>query len=86
MTTWKKELKDVMKAYGESLSDIESNTMSDEQMNKGFDNGFGGSEGCPFTVWTKKRIYFPAVYDGSEWVASVSRNPDGKPTEHVGGE
>ena len=26
---------------------------------------------------------FPA--DGAEWVGSVSRNPDGKPTEHQGG-
>jgi hypothetical protein len=30
-------------------------------------------------------VYFPACYDGAEWVGSVSRNPDGKATRHQGG-
>ena len=50
-----------------------------------FGNGFGAHEGIPFTMWTKKRVYFPVEYDGAEWVSSVSRNPDGEPTGHVGG-
>ena len=45
-----------------------------------------GSEGKPFTIWTANTVYFPVVYDGAEWVGSVSRNPDGKPTDHQGGE
>ena len=50
-----------------------------------FNDGYGGAEGMPFTIWTKKNVFFPAVYDGAEWVACVSRNPDGVPTEHIGG-
>lgn len=50
-----------------------------------FDDDFGTIEGESFTIWTKKRVYFPVTYDGSEWAASVSRFPDGKSTEHIGG-
>jgi len=75
-----------MQANDEGISDIQSSTMGYEEMNVQFDPGYGGSEGIPFTVWTAKRVYFPAVYDGAEWVASVARFPDGQPTTHVGGE
>ena len=57
-----------------------------EELLKEFDGGFGCSEGEPFTLWTTNRVYFPVVYDGAEWCASVSRNPDGKPTYHIGGQ
>lgn len=50
-----------------------------------FDTGYGGPEGCHFTVWTGTRVYFPACYDGSEWVASVPRFPNGEAVAHVGG-
>ncbi|MFC1453692.1 hypothetical protein ACFLQL_00750 [Verrucomicrobiota bacterium] len=83
--TWRQLLTACMEIHKESLADIISNTMTDEDMDKEFDPGWGVSEGCPFTVWTKKRVYFPAVYDGSEWVASVSRNPNKYSTNHVGG-
>jgi hypothetical protein len=46
---------------------------------------YGGGEGEPFTVWTTKYVYFPAVYDNSVWVERVSRHPNGQPTQHVGG-
>lgn len=85
-TTWREALNAALKDNNETWADIEANTMTEEEMDKEFDYGFGGSEGCPFTVWTKHTVYFPAVYDGSEWVASVSRNPNGQPTKHVGGE
>jgi len=85
MTTWRKLLVEEMELHGETLVDIESNTMSNEEMDKEFDNGYGGPEGIPFTIWTKNRVYFPICYDGAEWVGSVSRNPDGKPTDHLGG-
>lgn len=55
------------------------------EMDRKFDSGYGGEEGAHFTVWTAKRVYFPAGYDGSEWCGSVSRDPDGAPTAHVGG-
>ena len=74
-----------MQKRGETIEDIVSNTMTDDEMDKKFNAGYVGLEGIPFTVWTTNTVYFPIGYDGSEWVGSVSRNPDGKPTEHQGG-
>ena len=85
MSNWKEMLAGAMRERGESLSDVESSTLSDDEMNKEFDAGYGGIEGSPFTVWTSNSVYFPVCYDGAEWVGSVSRNPDGKPTRHFGG-
>ena len=85
MSNWKEMLTDVMQERGETLADIESNTLSDDEMVKEFYAGYGGIEGAPFTVWTANTVYFPICYDGSEWVGSVSRNPDGRPTGHFGG-
>lgn len=84
-TNWKELIIECMSKVGETLEDIESNTMSEKQMVRKFDSGWGATNGKPFTIWTKNRVYFPACYDGSEWVSFVSRNPDGKPTDHQGG-
>ena len=52
-----------------------------------FYDGFGGSEGVPFLIWTEKYIYFPAVYDGSEWVEMLPRDPSTPFVPwHIGGE
>ena len=75
-----------MNAAGDTWDDIESSTLTEKQLDREFDSGFGDPEGVSFTVWTKKYIYFPTVYAGSEWASYVSRNPDGKATSHVGGE
>lgn len=85
MTTWRKELTEALAGHNESWVDVEASTLSDEQMNAEFDPNWGSTQGCSFTVWTKKRVYFPACYDGSEWVESVSRVPDGIATDHIGG-
>ena len=85
MTTWKDEIFEEMKRVGETFDDVVSCTLTDKELLTRFDGGYGSSEGLAFTVWTANRVYFPAVYDGAEWVCSVSRNPDGKPTRHVGG-
>lgn len=85
-TTWRKMISDEMSRCGDAWSDVESCTLTDAQLDVEFDSGFGISKGEPFTVWTTKRVYFPAVYDGSEWADSVSRHPDGKATTHVGGQ
>lgn len=85
-TTWRQQLTDALKEQQETWPDIESITLTDNQLDTEFDDGFGGAEGEPFTVWTKNRVYFPIVYDGAEWVESVSRHPDGKPTYHLGGQ
>lgn len=85
MTTWRKEITEALRAHGESWADIESVTLTEKGLDEEFYDDYGGTEGKPFTVWTTKRVYFPVCYDGSEWVGSVSRVPDGKPTPHQGG-
>jgi hypothetical protein len=84
-STWKKMIQEEMRSHKESLEDIVSNTMTEEEMNAEFNSGYGGEEGIPFTVWTKKRVYFPICYDGAEWVGSASRKPDGIAMHHQGG-
>lgn len=86
MTTWKVELTQALSIAGETFDDIESITLDEAELNQEFDCGYGTSEGFPFTAWTKNTVYFPVVYDGAEWVGHVSRNPDGKPTDHQGGQ
>lgn len=51
-----------------------------------FDSGFGAVEGCKFTAWGGLYVYFPAAYDGSEWIDFVPRNPCLQATTHIGGE
>ena len=86
MNSWRELLIEAMDSRGESLADLISNTLTDAEMEKEFDSGFGSSEGKPFTAWSEKTVYFPIVYDGAEWVGCVSRNPDGIPTPHQGGQ
>ena len=85
MTNWKELIEYEMKEKGETFEDVVECTLTEEQLVKQFDSGYGGTEGEPFTVWTTNRVYIPICYDGAEWVGSVSRNPDGKPTRHFGG-
>lgn len=59
---------------------------TEECLEMPFDKGFGSTNGMPFTMWTAERVYFPACYDGAEWVDSVQRNPvNPHAKEHVGG-
>lgn len=74
-----------LKENGESWASVEANTMTKAEMEKKFDEGYGEINGIPFTIWTRDKVYFPVCYDGEEWVGCVSRNPDGKPTDHQGG-
>lgn len=85
MSSWKELLCEALAEEGESWEDVEGNTMSDAQMSEQFDYGYGAPEGTPFTVWTKRSVYFPLCYDGAEWVGRVARHPDGEPTCHLGG-
>ena len=85
MACWKELLEEAMACRGEKLPDLEANTLTEADMAKEFDCGFGGTEGIPFTAWSANTVYFPIEYDGAEWVGSVSRHPDGKPTNHQGG-
>lgn len=69
----------------EDFSPCIATTLSGEETQRQFYGGYGGSEGKPFTYWTETRVYFPVVYDGSEWVESVPRDPCDEATFHVGG-
>lgn len=85
MTSWRVMLLREMARHGETLDDVEAHTFTDSDLDAGFSVAYGATKGCAFTVWTRKRVYFPAQYDGMEWVESVARHPDGLPTQHVGG-
>jgi len=83
MATWRKLIDVVIDDLGET---VVSNTLIDEEMDKEFSNGYGGSEGKSFTAWTENYVLFPIVYDGSEWVGYAPRNPNGVAMDHQGGE
>jgi len=82
--TWRELIAKEMNNHGESWEDTVDSTLTDEQLDKEFDSGLGEPEGEPFTVWTANRVYFPITRDGAEWCGSVSRNPDGHATPHLG--
>lgn len=84
MTTWRKELIRACKENKESFDDL-THTLTDKELDKKFDEGYGIEEGCSFTAWSNQWVYFPACYDGSEWVACVPRNPSEYKTSHIGG-
>ena len=86
MTTWQTLITEALKNNKETWDDVESMTPKKGRwLEYLFDDDFGSVDGVPFTIWTKNRVYFPVCYDGSEWVGSVSRNPDNNPTYHIGG-
>jgi len=85
LTTWRKEIKSCMKGNKDSWVNVVSCTISNEELDREFDYGYGGTNGAPFCLWTHTRIYFPVCYDGAEWCGSASRNPDGKSLNHQGG-
>jgi len=83
--TWHELITSKMTEQGESWDDVVSHTLSELELHRFFDSGYGGPEGTPFTLWTHKRVYFPGCYDGAEFVESVPRNPCDEKTDHVGG-
>jgi len=85
MTNWKKELLYAFRQTGDNFDTMET-TLSEAELIKEFDNGYGGHQGAPFTAWGDKFVYFPITYDGSEWVGHAPRNPCVIKTEHQGGE
>jgi hypothetical protein len=85
-TNWNELIVENMEKYGETMKDeIGHAPLGDDWVYERFDDGYGGINGCPFTLWTKKRVYFPVCYDGAEWVGSVPRNPCLEATIHLGG-
>lgn len=82
---WRDAIAEEVKHNDDNLDDLVC-TLTDDELDEKFDGGFGGSEGKPFTAWTKDFVYFPVVYDGAEWVGSVPRNPCNIASCHKGGE
>ena len=83
-TTWRKQLILACQGTGDKFEDLIT-TLTEEELDIEFDNGFGGEEGLPFTAWSENFVYFPVMYDGSEWVGVVPRNPCDIKVEHMGG-
>jgi len=93
-TTWRKDIVETMGEHGESWDDVVAEAVGKQRyaddedaepsLDAEFYDGFGSPEGCHFTVWTAKRVYFPVCYDGAESVGSVPRDPCDEATEHVG--
>jgi len=80
VVTWRKKFEAVLD--GDTLI---HNTLTEEDMDVQFDDGYGGPEGKPFTAWSETHVYFPQCYDGAEWIERVPRNPNNEPTQHMGG-
>jgi hypothetical protein len=82
-TTWRRLLTREFGVTGDTWEDVESCTLRAGDLDKPFDAEL--AEGESFTLWTAKRVYFPGAYDGGQWVVSVSRHPDGIPTDNLYG-
>ena len=84
-TTWRKEIESEFEHAEECWENVEFTTLTEENLDKEFYPGYGATEGCAFTLWTKERVFFPVCYDGAEWVDWVYRNPCNHASSHVGG-
>ena len=81
-TTWRAL---ITKAMGEddNWGQLEAHEPTDPSwLDTSFNDGYGGSEGLAFTLWTKHYVYFPMT---SEWAGRAPRNPDGTALGHQGG-
>jgi len=85
LVTWKEMIIIELENNEETWKNVVSCTLTEEGLNKKFDNGYGGTNGDSFTCWTTNYVYFPVQYDGSEWCGSTPRNPGGGVTNHIGG-
>ena len=86
MTTWRKMISEALAKNGEAWGDVVDIAIADGELDREFNDGYGTSEGAPFTLWTSKNVYFPIVYDGAEWVGHAPRNPCDITMEHQGGQ
>lgn len=85
MATWRELITEAMNDNQETWDDVVHCTLTKEQLDVQFDDGFGGVEGAPFTLWTKANVYFPICHDGAEWAGSAKRDPCDEATQHLGG-
>jgi hypothetical protein len=85
MTTWRALLRECMEVQ-EDEGPVLAWAPSEDAFDVTFYPGFGGAEGPSVLAWTADYVYFPAVYDGSEWIDSAPRNPRPEGQRHVGGQ
>jgi hypothetical protein len=90
-TTWRKEFEAAREPqHNETrradISPVVAVAPEGIDLDREFNDDYGGSEGEPVLIWTEERVYFPVVYDGSEWLGSAPRNPVSEGQEHVGGQ
>lgn len=81
-SSWGEMIKEITDHLKEELIAC---TLTKDEMKVKFYTGFGGTEGKPFTAWTKNWVLFPVQYDGAESVGYVPRNPCDIASEHCGG-
>lgn len=74
LNSWWKMLEDACCTTGDNFDSLVC-TLTVEEMKTQFDTGFGFQEGKSFIAWGEKYVYFPIIYDGSEWIEFVPRNP-----------
>ena len=85
MVTWRELLIVELHAHEETFADLVATVPAgSDWLHVEFKPSAWQSEGCPFTVWTARRVYFPVTDCLSEWVGSVSREPDDHATPHQG--
>lgn len=82
LVSWRELIDDAFLRTGDTWDNV---VRFNGDLNIKFDCGYGSNEGLPFTLWTKKYVYFPICYDGSEWVGSAPRNPCDEILKHQGG-
>ena len=85
ITTWAEQLASEMQAQNDP-GPIVAYAPDETAFAVSFDDGYGGAEGPAVLAWTETRVYFPAVYDGAEWLSSAPRNPVSEGQPHVGGQ
>lgn len=84
MTTWKAEIEAAIISDGGNPDEMIT-TLSEDELNREFDESYGIEKGAPFTAWCGDWVYFPICYDGSEWVGHAPRNPCAIAMSHQGG-
>lgn len=95
-TTWRKELRDAMQGSTVSWRDpqviepadpgpVLAYSPNETAFDIEFCPGYGSEEGPPVLAWTAEYVYFPASYDGAEWMGRAPRNPRPLGQHHVGG-
>lgn len=77
--TWRKLILREMNQHNDSFENIVAMTLSSGEID------LDGVQWEKFTIWTEKRIYFPANYECDLWCESVPRNPCDEKTQPAGG-